>query len=152
MLAGLLVGLLAGSARLGVLLIGIQVALKCADPARGSNCLFLQEFELFGFDLTRIQCGVQVGLHLGTRSACDTEEMSEFIGILSLEALGDVGHHRNRRSLELIPQSEISAQSGVPTAAIDVLYQHPSLLPGLDILEPRNRPHTKSLQPISPSV
>ncbi len=112
--AGSLVRLLAGSARLGLLLLGIEVALKCTDPARGSNCLFLQEFELIGFDLTRIQCGVQVGLHLRTRSARNTEEMPEFIGILSLKPLGDIGHHRNRRSLQLIPETEIPAQVGIP--------------------------------------
>jgi len=71
----------------------------------------------------------------------------EFSIALTTKTFGDVRPDRNRRPLNLVPEPEITTQSGVATAAIDMVRQLTRILPGLNILKPQNPPHNQPNQP-----
>src|SRR5262249_7699393 len=95
------------SAKIGL----FQVADEAADQSSGFRHEFMSRFKLFLIDEAIIQRHVELRSYFAARTLGYRQELNELFISVTFESFSDVGHYRNRGTLNLVAQAEISAES-----------------------------------------
>ncbi len=99
-------------------------------------------------DVASVQGDVETALHFRGRACRISQESAELCSRGAVESLGDVVHHRDCRSFDLVRESEVAPERAALNYAVDVPGEPSGLPPCLKILEPTDERHS----PPPPSV
>ena len=109
------------------------------DEILGGDYLAIELLKCLLIYVSLIQSHVQVGLDFCCRAKSVPEELSERSVCLAIETLSNVCHHRYCGPLDLVSESEVTAELFLGRRPIDPVSQITSHFPCFDVFKPLDR-------------